>query len=231
MKVKGFTLLEMLVAMAIFAALGVMTSQLVTRIVALDEKAVERGDRILDIQQAMQILDRDLAQIIHRPIRDEFGDPKPSTLIGNDYLLQFTRQGWRNPLERPRSKLQRVAYFVEDESLYRYFWHVLDRADDSEPTIQLLLDKVSSVEFSALDETGAEHSFWPVTDVTTDNTGPGLRALTLNIDITPIGEINRIWAIPAGFVQPVRSPVSPGGNDNGTNDSAGESQADDDNAE
>jgi len=196
----------MLVAMAIFAALGVMTSQLVTRIVVLDKRAVERGNRILEIQQTMQIMDRDLAQISYRPIRDTFGEPGSTLTIGSEYLIQFTRLGWRNPLGRARSKLQRVAYVMEDQSLYRYYWHVLDRADDSEPVTQLLLKNVSTVEFSALDETGTEHSFWPVSDVTADNTGPRLRALKLNIDIASMGEINRIWAIPAGRVPLTRKP-------------------------
>lgn len=222
MNIRGFTLLEMLVAMAIFAALGVMTSQLVTRIVTIDEAAVERGNRISEVQQAMQILDRDLAQITHRPIRNAFGEIESATQIGNEYLVQFTRLGWRNPLGRARSTQQRVAYFVEDESLYRYYWHVLDRADDSEPVIQLLLENVSSVEFSALDETGVEHSFWPITEGTTaaNKSGSGLRAIKLNIDIPPMGEINRIWAVPTGRIPLKRGPNDPGadGPDSGDND-------------
>ncbi len=207
---QGFTLLEMLVAMAIFAALGLMTSQLVTRIVDIDQQAVERGNRILEIQQAMQILDRDLTQISPRPVRNEVGELLPAAQIGGEFLAEFTRLGWRNPLERPRSNLQRLAYFVEDETLYRYYWNVLDRADDSEPVIQTLLENVSSVEFLALDEVGAEHSFWPTVGGGPGAAGPILRGIRLNIEIPPMGEVNRVWAVSQG-VLPLRSVPGEGG--------------------
>ena len=53
---RGFTLLEMLVALAVFALLGLMTSQMVTRVIDVHNVAVERGERLGELQLAMQIL-------------------------------------------------------------------------------------------------------------------------------------------------------------------------------
>jgi len=70
--------------------------------------------------------------------------------------------GWRNPLGLPRSEVQRVGYFIEEENLVRAYWPVLDRAQDTEPLFQTLLEDVQRLEFFALDNEGNEHSFWGV---------------------------------------------------------------------
>ncbi|MBV1905291.1 MAG: type II secretion system minor pseudopilin GspJ [Pseudomonadales bacterium] len=181
--------------MAIFAMLGVMTSQLVSRIIILDKKTVKHGERLMEIQQAMQIFERDFGQLTQRSIRDESGELQASTKIGEQFLIEFSRQGWRNPLLRARSTLQRVAYIVEEETLYRYYWQVLDRADETEPVIQTLLTNVSSAEFLAIDSTGAEYSFWPVAGNSEQSDANTLSALRLNIEVAPLGELNRIWAV------------------------------------
>ena len=192
---SGFTLLEMLVALSIFAVLGVMSSQVVSRVLIIDKAAVERGNRLSEIQQAMMILQRDLAQINQRSVRDELGDALPAVQIGEASLIEFTRLGWRNPLDHPRSSLQRVAYLFQDETLFRYYWHILDRAADSEPQVQTLLTDVVFAEFIALDRNGTEHSFWPLGEGTEIKQSNQLTALVLNLEIIPLGEIKRMWPV------------------------------------
>ncbi|MCX7063250.1 MAG: prepilin-type N-terminal cleavage/methylation domain-containing protein [Proteobacteria bacterium] len=55
---RGFTLLEMLVALAVFAVLGVMSSQMVNRVLEVHNVAIARGDRLGELQRAMQLLQR-----------------------------------------------------------------------------------------------------------------------------------------------------------------------------
>ncbi|MCZ6887992.1 MAG: type II secretion system minor pseudopilin GspJ, partial [Gammaproteobacteria bacterium] len=136
---RGFTLLEMLVAVAIFAVIGVMSTTLLTQMVQFSNATTDRGERLTELQRAMTILQRDIEQLSYRYIRDELGDPVNELQIGGVALIELTRRGWQNPMALRRSQLQRVAYVVEEQTLFRVFWPVLDRAPDTEPISQVLL--------------------------------------------------------------------------------------------
>ena len=204
-KQGAFTLLEMIVVLAIFAVLGLISSQITGQVVDNFARLTERGDRLAAVQKAMGMLQRDLMQLHNRPIRDTFGDTRLPLVLNPDGSLEFTRLGWQNPLQRPRSNQQRVAYRVEDETLYRYFWIALDQAPDSEPVQQSLLEDVVDVEFLIIDGAGNEHSFWPLSGalppgqsnpaVAADPTQT-MVAVMLRADIAPFGTVERLWAVP-----------------------------------
>lgn len=157
----GFTLVEVLIALVIFSIIGLAATQMLQQVVFSEAQSSERSKRLGEVQRAMTILERDLAQVIDRPIRDGLGDSVPAVQGGFEPLLEFTRTGWRNALDLPRSELQRVAYQLEDEVLVRYYWQVLDRAEDSEPLRQELLRQVTSFEVEFLRIDGESSSFWP----------------------------------------------------------------------
>ncbi len=193
LKRGGFTLIEMLVALAIFAVIGLLSVQLLNRIV--DHYAIlsERGARLIEVQRAMHILKRDVMQYQpERGIRSEYDDFKAALEIDDD-VLEFTRSGWRNPLQQPRASVQRVAYALDDNNLQRYYWNVLDRAQDSLPLEQTLLTEVESIEFLALDEVGNSHSFLPLPA----GTPPNIKAILMRIEFAPYGFVERIWEIPS----------------------------------
>jgi len=117
----GFTLIEMLVALAIFSLLSAgataaMISSVRSKAVLEEEVAL-----VQDIQLARALMRSDLNNLILRPNRDQFGN-KELYLIsgGGDTLLTFTRAGRENPggLER-RGGIQRVAYVFENGDLIR----------------------------------------------------------------------------------------------------------------
>lgn len=203
----GFTLIEMLIALAVFAVLGVMASQLLSRMVDVHDVASTRGQRLSDVQRAMQIMQRDIMQVSQRGVRDELGDPLVHFRLGGDVALEFTRRGWRNPLGQRRSELQRVAYRVTDGVLYRYYWNVLDRAQDSEPIVQELLSDVENFEISAIDVSGNEHEFWPLIGELADDERTRLAGVRVLVDTVPFGEITRLWDMPAGYA-PLTVPSS-----------------------
>jgi len=194
---RGFTLVEMLVVFGVFALIGVVTSQIVSRVIDNQRFLAERGARLSEVQRAMQMIQRDLVQITGRGVRDVLGDPLPPVLIGADGLLEFSRLGWRNPLDQQRSELQRVTYLLDDGDLYRAYWPVLDRAPDSAPVRQELLTDVESVEFIAVDRGGNEHSFWPQ-DTGGAPLGPAQRlaGIVLRIELRPFGMVERVWPVP-----------------------------------
>jgi general secretion pathway protein J len=197
-RAAGFTLIEMMVVFAVFALIGVVSSQIISRVIANQQLMRERGDRLVEVQRAMQILQRDIMQMIDRPVRDQLGDSVDSLQIGSDGLIEFSRSGWRNPLGLPRSDLQRVGYLTQDGELLRLYWRVLDRTPDSEPVTQTLLTNVEQVEFFALDASGNQYSFWPQGEGgRQDEPGARLAAIVLRIDIPPFGLVERLWPVPA----------------------------------
>ncbi|MCH1487468.1 MAG: type II secretion system minor pseudopilin GspJ [Pseudomonadales bacterium] len=156
---RGFTLIEALVAMFIFAWIGLGSYQILDQIIRAQEINQKHSAQLARLQRVSWQLSRDFRQMVDRPVFDEDGVQLGSLEFeGEDTLIEFTRSGWSNPLQWPRSDLQRVAYridyhpesddpeseFYEDETLYlvRLFWRVLDRAIDSEPMQQAVLGDV-----------------------------------------------------------------------------------------
>lgn len=193
----------MLVALAVFAVLGVMSSQMLTRILDVHDVASARGERLSEVQRGMDLLQRDVLQLVHREVRDELGDPLPALRVGASPALELTRTGWRNPLWLPRSELQRVAYGIDDEGrLVRYYWRVLDRAEDSEPVAQVLINDVTRFEVSVLDSSGNQHPFWPLVGDEGLDPDAELVALQVALEMAPFGEIVRVWDVPPPFKGP-----------------------------
>ena len=97
----GFTLMEVLVALAVFAVIGVLATQILRQMTDFGGYAVERGGLLTDAQRALEIMRRDIEQLIHRPVRDGFGDAGTAVVLGaGEGWLEFTRLGWRNPSGR-----------------------------------------------------------------------------------------------------------------------------------
>lgn len=154
----GFTLLELLVALAIFSLLAVMSYGGLNSVLEQRATTEREAERLGRLQKVYLLVQRDVEQIVPRPVRDEYGAELPP-LAGTD-SLQLTRGGWRNPLGHARSTLQRVAYAFEDESLVRYTWQVLDRAQDSVPARQALIDGITEMSVRYLDATNEWRNTW-----------------------------------------------------------------------
>ena len=194
---KGFTLIEILVALFIFSVVGMISAQLLGRTLDAYEVLEDRGDRLSQIHRAMFVVQRDMLQYQDRAVRTASGDSFPALMIGDEGSLEMTRGGWRNPLQRPRSNLQRVAYRLQGENLVRAYWPVLDRLGGEEPLTQTILEDVDDLEFFVLDEQGEEHKIWPPAPLA-DGTSAKLSGLILRISMSPIGIVERVWEVPNG---------------------------------
>jgi general secretion pathway protein J len=203
----GFTLLELMVAIAVFAVLGLMSSQLLGNIVRQHGVLEDRGKQLIDLQRAMGIMQRDIGQIVARKIRDQYGDSLGAIIIGEELPLEFTRTGWRNPLGHQRSNLQRVAYAVSEGNLYRYYWPVLDRSPDTEPLEQLMLEGVLDVEFSPLDGNGDR---WRPENAQTPDPRLSLAAISARFELQNFGEVSRLWELPELAIIASSVAVNPG---------------------
>lgn len=193
----GFTLVEMMAALAIFGVLGLMATQILTGTIRLGETTRERGEDLSDVQRAMDIIGRDIMQLARRTVMDELGESTEPVVVSGTSLLELTRLGWQNPLGEPRSELQRVAYVHRDDTLIRLFWPVLDRAPGSEPIPQVLLKGVSEASFGVHDDQGEQHGFWPLVEAE-DETAPELAAVTMALRLERYGHIERLWLVVPG---------------------------------
>ena len=190
---KGFTLVEMLVALFIFsllAAAGVTVMRF-----TVDNQVAVRGrmDRLGDMQRTRALLKSDLEQAAPRRTRDEAGTPAAGAFGGGpppSALLAFSRRGWDNPDRAARGSLQYVEYRVEDGRLERRSRPALDGARLGEP--QRLIDGVQSAEVEFLSQ-GAWRPTW-----TSSSSVPMPQVVRLTLTLKSVGEVRQLFLLPGG---------------------------------
>lgn len=157
---QGFTLLELLVAIMVFAVMAVMAYSGLN-VVMNDRESLQKSlDRIAALQKAVYRLETDLADVRRRPIRGRYGDIKPAFLAAKG-VVSFTRGGLSNPLHLPRSTLERIGYTVDDDKLIRLRWLTLDRAPDGKPIRTTLLKGVTKISWRFTGSGGQSFAQWP----------------------------------------------------------------------
>jgi general secretion pathway protein J len=164
MRARGFTLLEVLVAVAIFAIVGVLAMGGYNELVKQSAIVESNASRTREIQSAMHRMAQDFAMLEPRPVREPLGDTVEPALRSDtrtENLVDLTRSGWTNPAGMTRSTLQRVTYRLQDNELRRAYWNALDRTLTAEPTGAVLLKKVRTVSFRFLDQNQSWHDQWP----------------------------------------------------------------------
>ena len=208
----GFTLIEVLIALAITAFVAAVAySSLSTALLAV-ESTRATAQRTYEMNRAWMIISRDLRQFVARPVRDEFGQVEPAMAGGAAarFALSFTRGGWHNPNGLPRSNLQRVNYRVEDGALWRDTYPVLDRAPDTQAQQVRLLEGVEVLELVFLGDLAAAEregrgltidtrgwqASWVADTSAPDIVLPPPVAVEIRLELEDIGELRRIYALP-----------------------------------
>lgn len=196
---RGFTLIEVLVALAVFGILTILAYSTLGQTLSNSEMLNERMERLKAIQRAVRVIDADLMQAAPRPIRDPLTDgTRPAFLsdAGLDFAIELTHLGWNNPAGLPRSNQQRSAYRVEDGELVRYHWNVLDRTLANEPLRAVLLDDVESLTFLFQKPDGEWTPVWPPRSLQdTPNPESRPRAVEVLLTLTIEGEIRRLLEV------------------------------------
>ncbi|MCK9529631.1 MAG: type II secretion system minor pseudopilin GspJ [Gammaproteobacteria bacterium] len=198
---RGFTLLELLVALAVFAILAALAYGGLNAILQTRAETERQAARLAELQSALTLLARDLNQAAPRAVRSEYGDVLPALRGGPlaPLPLELTRGGWGNRVGHARSTLQRVGYAVEDEVLVRHSWRVLDRAQDSTAYPLKVLTGVRRFQVRFMDEGRQWLDDWPPGVLPTQNAQavqPRLLAVEVQIELEDLGEIRRLLPVP-----------------------------------
>jgi general secretion pathway protein J len=193
---QGFTLFEMVIAVSIFALMGVVAFGGLSQMTRTGESVADANNRLSDLQFAVVYLNRDWTQVSTRTIRNQYGDEE-SNIVIEENVITFTRSGWSNLLAQPRSSLQRVQYLLVDNKLVRRHWRSLDQAVGEEPIQIVLLNNVESFEVEFQNAAGQPIELWPIAPGTTDST-PIL--LAFRLELPDMGEITRLLEVPRGVI-------------------------------
>lgn len=208
---RGFTLVEVLIALAVTAFVAAAAYAGVSTVISGVESTREVAERTASINRALAMISRDIRQFVNRGVRDEFGQEQPGLSGGRlaRFPLTLTRAGWHNSAGHARSTLERVAYVFEEGALWRLRYPVLDRAGGVQPARVLLLEDVDGVEIRFLRDiaslgsgnaTLVETRDWETSWVS-DVSQPELAmappaALELRLELSDVGLLTRLYALP-----------------------------------
>ncbi len=190
----GFSLIELLVALAVFAAMAAMAWGGLSSIVRTRADLVREQDDFRALARAVALFDRDLRQAVVRSVRGNYGAASVPAFIGAADRMEFTRLGFANPQAELRSNLQRVLYQLDGDRLERGVYAVLDRAPGTQPQMTVLRSKVGAFRLRYLDAQQRWQETWPEPNGNAaDGTNAALpRAVEVHIETAGYGEITRV---------------------------------------
>jgi len=195
-KQRGFTLLEVMVALGILAFVIIATHQILETTTRAKDASDEKIAELNGLQTTFRLMDQDFSQMTKRAVRNESGDVQQQYLLAGRYVLEsqydgiaFVRDGWINPINLlPRSELQAVGYRVIDDNLERVYRVYVDQLDNMEPRVQRVLENVEELKFEFLDDKNEWQEQWEIKAL------PKAVAVTLQqIEAEPI---RRVFLVP-----------------------------------
>lgn len=152
---SGFTLLEVIIAIALFSMISLSSFTIFNTVIKSDESSKSRTERINELQRGFLLIERDLLQIAKRSVRlngeaplDDFLHTDSNSFSNSESTLAFVRHGWTNPgLLLPRSSMQSVAYQLNEETFERLHFNFVDAIQGQEPKIRKLITNVQTLSF------------------------------------------------------------------------------------
>jgi general secretion pathway protein J len=161
---RGFTLVEIMVAVLIAAILAVMAFEAMQQALNNRERITESAARLRAVQYAMRSLVQDFSQLAPRPVREPLGSefqPAVQARTTTASEVSLTRAGWMNPAGLSRATLQRVRYALRDGKLYRDYWMVLDAQLEPVPHTRELLTGVKAFRVRFMNDGRNWQDGWP----------------------------------------------------------------------
>lgn len=210
MKQRGFTLLEVMVALGILAFVVLATHQILDSTTKAKEASDEKIAELNGLQTTFRLMDQDFSQMTKRLVRNEAGDVQERYLLAGRYTLDsqydgigFVRDGWINPINLlPRSELQAVGYRVIDDNLERIYRVYVDQLDNLEPRVQVILHDVEELKFAFLDDKNEWQKQWQIKALP--------KAVAVTIQQIEAEPIRRVFLVPGDGKVTVQAPAGNG---------------------
>lgn len=189
---SGFTLVEILVAISVFAVVSALSYAGLAR--ALQTKERLDAERAFWSQMSLAFvrMDQDFSEARARGARDGDGVTLPAFMANASAAdqagLEFTRSGTPGVSARG---LQRVGYEVIDHTLWRVTWPSVDRAPGGTPERSALVTDVDAFHVLLHSRGGESSKLWPAS-----NGGDELpKGLEMTISIPGRGAFTRAFFI------------------------------------
>ena len=161
---RGFTLIEMIVAVTVLVTMSALAAATITAAMRSDEVAQDNQEEMRRLDRTWLTLENDLRHALGYELSSYDQTRLPAMLADDseDYQLTFLRGGNSNRLYAFRSELMRVAYKFDEQELIRFSW--ADPANPEEDLAQqrLLLRDIEGIDFEFLpaSATSTEDSAW-----------------------------------------------------------------------
>lgn len=156
---SGFTLIEILIAISIFSLMSMIASTVLYSVFNAREKTTQQAIRLSELQLAVTLIERDLLQVVNRPILTPTG--YQNSVEGAVDTLHFSRGGNVNPQYQDlRSSLQRVHYELSQGRLIRKSMPLMDHTHPLNSAKETLLHHVTQLEFQYIDDQNQLHPQW-----------------------------------------------------------------------
>lgn len=183
----GFTLIEVLIALSIFAVISVMSYQALNTLVFTEQQSRTTLTTLTELQRAIMIWERDLRQAAPRGITDDFNSTQPSMRTGEGILLEWSANNYYDWSGKSSHTLQRIRYRFNEGKLIREVWVYPDYTRNTEPQSLVLLDNLINVSVEVVPAAANQN------ETNTENTGilANSNAVSLIIEHRQFGTIVR----------------------------------------
>ncbi|RUR19758.1 type II secretion system protein GspJ [Legionella sp. km535] len=200
---RGFTLIEILIALTVFAILASITSSVLYYSFNARTRVNEQADRLNSLQLAISIIQQDTTQTIERPIRGNEMRLFPG-FVGQERYLELTRDGVANPKSsEKRSTLKRIALVCEDDKLIRRTWSSLDPVNRNMHLDKVLVNNLNDCYFNYLNQNLQVLSEWREQALAQNQRKEPLpKAIQINLVLNDWGKLNLLFIIPGALYAP-----------------------------
>ena len=189
---RGFTLIEVLVALALMALVAVLAWRATASLVDGEARLSGEAQRWRMLDAAFARLEGDLRQALPRGVRSASGI-EPAWIGAVEAhgasAIVFTRAGAEFTVE-PGAAGHRIGYRLRDAALEVVYWPALDRARDVEPAAYALVDGIAGFRIAQLGTRGQWSDRWPLAG---DDDVP--RAVRVQLSLATGETIERLFAL------------------------------------
>lgn len=199
-KKAAFTLLEILIALTVFAILATITSSAMYYAFTTRSRVTLQAERLMALQLAVTLVERDIQQVANRAVRDNEMHVLPA-FIGRNIYMELTRGGLTNPNSSDkRSTLKRIALLCDKQQLIRRSWPVLDTMKRKDYDDKVLLEQVTGCQLAYLNEQLQVLPEWRANAMPgSHKMAPLPKAVQLTLRLSDWGKASFLFILPEGL--------------------------------